>query len=234
MQLELIRLPDLLGDRHFQLTESDAIKWLKSLPDSSIDCIVTDPAYESLEKHRAKGTTPRLVNWFPIFTNDRYQELFIQFYRVLRNNSHAYIYCDAETMFIIKPIAEACGFTFWKPIVWDKKTIGMGYHYRARYELILFFEKGKRQLRNRGTADILECNRVFRGYPTEKPVEISEILINQSTEEGAIVLDCFAGSGSIGVAALRNGRKFTGCDISPTAIALANTQLLSLETCPKQ
>ena len=30
-------------------------------------------------------------------------------------------------MFVAKPIAEAVGFTFWKPLVWDKKKIGMGY-----------------------------------------------------------------------------------------------------------
>ncbi|NJN00861.1 MAG: ATP-binding cassette domain-containing protein [Aquincola sp.] len=31
-------------------------------------------------------------------------------------------------------IVERAGFRFWKPLVWDKRTIGMGYHYRARYE----------------------------------------------------------------------------------------------------
>jgi DNA modification methylase len=49
-------------------------------------------------------------------------------------------------MFIVKPIAEKMGFKFWKPIIWDKVKIGMGYHYRSRYENILFFEKYKRKL----------------------------------------------------------------------------------------
>jgi len=34
-------------------------------------------------------------------------------------------------------------------------TIGMGYHYRARYEFVLFFEKGKRKLNDLGIADVL-------------------------------------------------------------------------------
>ncbi|MFP9068722.1 DNA methyltransferase, partial [Enterococcus faecalis] len=66
----------------------------------------------------------------------------------MKKNSHFYLFCDQETMFVIKPIAESMGFKFWKPIVWDKVSIGMGYHYRARYEFIPFFEKGKRKLNN--------------------------------------------------------------------------------------
>ena len=94
-------------------------------------------------------------------------------------------------MFFIKPIAEKIGFKFWKPIVWDKVTIGMGYHYRARYEFILFFEKGKRRLSNLGTPDVLEFKRVYRGYPTEKPVPLLEVLISQSSEVAETVLDPF-------------------------------------------
>ena len=57
-------------------------------------------------------------------------------------------------MFAAKPAAEQAGFKFWKPLVWDKCAIGMGYHYRARYEFILFFEKGKRKLNNLSIPDI--------------------------------------------------------------------------------
>jgi site-specific DNA-methyltransferase (adenine-specific) len=227
MQLQLMNSPDLLGDRPFKLFQQDAVEWLRSLPPTTVDCIITDPAYESLEKHRARGTTPRLTNWFPIFKNDRYQELFLEFYRVLKNNSHCYIFCDQETMFIIKPIAEACGFKFWKPIIWDKQSIGMGYHYRCRYECILFFEKGKRKLCDLAIADVLQCKRIVNGYPTEKPPEIIETLITQSTSENEIILDCFMGSGVTGATALQQKRRFIGCDISPTSHASAHPRLLS-------
>ena len=137
----------------FSLAVADAVEWLGELPHSSVDCLVTDPAYESLEKHRAMGTTTRLKHskassndWFSIFPNERFEELFAAAWRVMRKNSHMYMFCDAETMFVAKPIAETVGFKFWKPLVWDKKRIGMGYHYRARYEFVLFFEKGKRKL----------------------------------------------------------------------------------------
>ncbi len=94
-------------------------------------------------------------------------------------------------MFYIKPIAEQAGFKFWKPIVWDKVAIGMGYHYRARYEFILFFEKGKRKLANLSIPDVLEFKRVYRGYPTEKPVPLLETLIEQSSVAGDVVADPF-------------------------------------------
>lgn len=206
--------------------KEDAVAWLKTLKDESVDLVVTDPPYESLEKHRAKGTTTRLKNsksssneWFNIFPNERFHELFTEIYRVLKKNSHFYLFCDQETMFVAKPIAEKLGFKFWKPIVWDKCAIGMGYHYRARYEFVLFFEKGKKKLNNLGIPDVLECKRVWRGYPTEKPVDLIEILIAQSTEENDLVIDPFFGSGSTLVAANNIGRNFKGCDISDSAHA---------------
>jgi site-specific DNA-methyltransferase (adenine-specific) len=206
------------------LYKEDAITWLSTLADASVDLIITDPPYESLEKHRKIGTTTRLKvsksssnQWFSIFPNSRFEALFTEIYRVLKNNSHFYLFCDQETMFVIKPIAEKIGFKFWKPIVWDKVCIGMGYHYRARYEFILFFEKGKRKLSNLGTPDVLEFKRVYRGYPTEKPVPLLEVLISQSSEVGEIVVDPFFGSGSTLIAAQGLERNFLGCDISDNA-----------------
>lgn len=192
----------------------DAITWLENMPTQSVDLVVTDPAYESLEKHRARGTTTRLDNWFPIFKNEKFPLLFAHLFRVLRNDSHCYVLCDAETMFVVKPIAEAAGFKFWKPIVWDKMTIGMGYHYRARSEFVLFFEKGQRRLRSLSVADVLPFPRVRGGYPTQKPVELLSVLIEQSSDAGDIVIDPFAGSGSTGVAATKLGRIFAGCDVN--------------------
>lgn len=216
----------------FSMSDTDAVTWLRSLPDASADLVITDPPYESLEKHRAIGTTTRLKHskassndWFEIFGNERFDELFAEVYRVLRRNRHFYLFCDAETMFVAKPIAEAAGFKFWKPLVWDKVAIGMGYHYRARYEFILFFEKGKRKLNDLGVADILTAKRVYRGYPTEKPVDIAQTLVEQSTEPGELVIDPFMGSGSTGVAAVTLGRHFAGTDICDEARYVSRSRL---------
>lgn len=210
----------------------DAVEWLRTLPDASVDLVITDPAYESLEKHRKVGTTTRLKNskassneWFAIFPNWRFPELLAEVYRVLAKNSHFYMYCDATTMFVVKPMAEDVGFKFWKPLIWDKVKIGMGYHYRARYECILFFEKGKRKLADLGQSDIIEAPRVLSGYPTEKPVSVSEVLVRQSSSAGDLVVDPFVGSGSVGVAAVNHERNFAGADVCGEAVEISGTRL---------
>lgn len=221
----------------FALKKIDAVGFLKSLPDECIDLVITDPPYESLEKHRRVGTTTRLKvskassnPWFGIFANDRFEELFREVYRVLRRDRHFYLFCDPETMFVAKPVAESCGFKFWKPLVWDKVTIGMGYHYRCRYEFVLFFEKGKRNLQDRGVPDVLQVKMVKNGYPAEKPVDLLRILVRQSTTKGELVCDPFFGSGSGGLAAIEEGCNFVGADISPDALKAARTRLLAAGT----
>ena len=106
-------------EANVELAQLDAVQWLRALPSDSIDLLVTDPPYESLEKHRAVGTTTRLKvsagssnPWFTVFPNARFPELFAEVYRVLKRNSHFYLMCDQETAFIAKPIAEQAGFKF--------------------------------------------------------------------------------------------------------------------------
>ena len=215
------------------LTPGDAVDFLKSTPDEFIDLIVTDPPYESLEKYRKIGTTTRLKHsagssndWFQIFPNVRFPELFAQCFRVLKPNTHMYMFCDQETMFVAEPMAETAGFAFRPPLVWDKITIGMGYHYRARYEFILLLEKGERITQNPDLPDVIRCKRIMRGYPTEKPVAVSRVLIEQSSNPGDVVCDPFMGSASVGVAALECGRMFRGCDLKHEAYEAAQRRLV--------
>lgn len=217
---------------NYHVSQGDAVTWLSRLPAGSVDLMITDPAYESLEKHRAIGTTTRLRHskassnpWLRIFPNERFDELFEAAYHALAKNSHLYLFCDAETMFVAKPAGERAGFKFWKPLIWDKKKIGMGYHYRARYEFVLFFEKGKRKLNDLGVPDIIEAPRVFNGYPTEKPVSVSEVLIRQSTLAGEVVTKPFMGSGSVGAAPVDLGREFLGNDVCEEAVQVAEQRL---------
>jgi site-specific DNA-methyltransferase (adenine-specific) len=226
--------PGTPGDagRPYRIFEGDAVEWLRTLPSESVDLVVTDPPYESLEKHRAIGTTTRLKrskassnDWFRVFPNARFPELFREIHRVLARHRHFYLFTDAETMFVAKPIAESVGFKFWKPLVWDKCKIGMGYHYRSRHEFVLFFEKGKRKIADLAVPDIISAPRIHGGYPTEKPASVSEVLVRQSTLPGELVVDPFMGSGSVGVAALRLGRRFLGTDVSRAALDLTRERL---------
>ena len=64
------------------------------------------------------------------------------------------------------------------------------------------------------------------GYPTQKPVALLERIISASSNPGDMVFDPFCGGGGTTlVAAARLGRKFSGCDISPDAIAASRKRL---------
>ena len=193
-----------------------------------------DLPYESLEKHRAVGSTTRLSHstkssndWFGVFKNELFPELFAEVYRAAAKNSHCYCYCDDETSDIMKAAASAAGFKVWKRLVFDKVHFGLGYHYRGQYEFILFLEKGKRRLNNLGVGDVLRFKRIKNkdAYPAEKPVELNEVFTLNSTQPGEIVCDPFMGSGSSGVAAVKNGRRFVGFDVAPAAVERTKRRL---------
>lgn len=222
--------------RSFSIAQKDAVEWLRTLGDGSVDLAITDPPYESLEKYRSVGTTTRLKkskassnDWFKIFPNERFEELLVELYRVLAKNSHLYLFVDQATMFVVKPVAEQVGFKFWKPVVWRKDAIGMGYHYRSLYELILFFEKGKRRLNDLGIPDVLDAPRVRNGYPAEKPLSLCETLVKQSSTEEQLVIDPFMGSGVVGMAALGTNRNFMGSDVCDEAVQISRQRMIGLE-----
>lgn len=207
----------------FRVEQADALEALRRLPKDSIDLIATDPAYESLEKHRAIGTTTRLMKaWFPIVRNEKYPELLVALWRVLKPSGHMYFVLDDTTSYFVKPEAERVGFTFWNRIPWDKRRtprdLGMGYHWRNVFEYVLFFEKppGK-QLNDTKMINYLKHARVIGGYPTEKPVGLWKDIIANSSQLGDVVLDPFCGSGSSGQAALELGRNYLGIDITEKA-----------------
>lgn len=220
-------------------SKADAFEWLKKIQDSTVDLVITDLPYASLEKYRATGTTTRLSKskasnneWFGVIPNERLLELCTELYRVLKPKTHCYLFCDDETSDFLKAAAIAAGFHCWKRIVWNKVARGMGYHYAAQYEFILFLEKGKskskpgkmfhgtRQLNTQAHPDILEFKRVKgkSAYPTEKPLELMDIFVTNSSVEGELVIDPFMGSGVVGLASLQNGRYFWGCDIAPDSV----------------
>jgi site-specific DNA-methyltransferase (adenine-specific) len=63
------------------------------------------------------------------------------------------------------------------------------------------------------------------GYPTQKPVGIVKRMVAASSRPGGWCLDCFAGSGTLGAAALALGRRFVLVDASADAIAVARRRL---------
>ena len=62
-------------------------------------------------------------------------------------------------------------------------------------------------------------------YPTQKPEELLRKLISASTKPGALILDCFIGSGTTAAVAQKLGRRWIGCDINKGAIQTTSKRL---------
>ena len=69
-------------------------------------------------------------------------------------------------------------------------------------------------------------------HPTTKPLWLMQRLITVSTNPGMTVLDCFAGSGTTGVACVQTGRNFIGIEIDPTYFAIAEKRIAEAQMQP--
>ena len=65
------------------------------------------------------------------------------------------------------------------------------------------------------------------GYPTQKPLGILRRIVRSSCPPGGVVLDVFAGSGTLGAAALESGRRFALVDHNPEAIEVMKRRFAS-------
>jgi site-specific DNA-methyltransferase (adenine-specific) len=103
-------------------------------------------------------------------------------------------------------------------LVWDKGTPGMGdlSHWGCSHELIASCGSGAlRGKRDNSVLRFPTCSPHRRNHPTEKPIDLLVYLITKMTTAGDTVMDCFAGSGTTGVACINTGRKFIGVEIDP-------------------
>lgn len=110
-----------------RIRRADAIDALQDLGPESVDLLLTDLAYESLEKHRDRGTTTRLKesksssnHWFDIFRNDRVGSLLEVAYRALKPQRYACLWCDDESGQLLWEYAQRAGFYPWKFLTWVK------------------------------------------------------------------------------------------------------------------
>jgi adenine-specific DNA-methyltransferase len=67
-------------------------------------------------------------------------------------------------------------------------------------------------------------------YPTEKNKKILDLIIKTSSNEGDLVMDCFAGSGTTLVSAISNNRNWIGIDSSEKSIPVIKNRILDLDT----
>ena len=66
-------------------------------------------------------------------------------------------------------------------------------------------------------------------HPTIKPLEIIENIVINSSKQGDVVLDCFMGSGTTGVACIKTGRNFIGIEIDENYYKIAEERIKEQE-----
>lgn len=123
-------------------------------------------------------------------------------------------------------------------LVWDKIVAGMGSHYRSQHELLFLFKNGTApHINNIDSGRRGVRSNIFRHqgantfrkdrqeeaklHPTIKPVGLLVDILKDASRRGDIVLDQFAGSGSIFLAAERVGRRAYGMEIDPKFVDVA-------------
>ncbi len=75
------------------------------------------------------------------------------------------------------------------------------------------------------TKPLISGSKEYLDFQTQKPARLLERIINASSNEGNLILDCFIGSGTTARVAQKLGRRWIGCDINKGAIYLTSREL---------
>lgn len=223
------------------LRKGDCLKLMKDIPDGSIDLILTDPPYRTIS---GGHNTPKWISGYGnsvLYKNDgkifehnniNHYEWLKESYRILKNDSHIYIMTNLLNLFSLKEIAEKVGFKIHNLLVWEKNTCNANRWYMKNCEYILFMRKGKaKPINNKSSKTIHKYNNIVGNkiHPTEKPVELMELYIKNSTKENDVVLDLFMGSGSTGVACINTNRNFIGIELDENYYRIACERINNLK-----
>jgi site-specific DNA-methyltransferase (adenine-specific) len=196
------------------LFHGDCLELLRELPACSVDAIVVDPPYfQGVNHNGIRSERGDLSISRPFF-----MQFFAAMARTCKDERAVYVFCDWRTNgLFLDTMTEY--FEVRNSLVWIKH-VGTGNHYQNSYETILFHcNSGRRFPYSNVLTGIKSFNggaKVTNGaklHPTQKPVELLEKLIIDSTQQGMTVLDPMMGSGSTGVACAKAGRSFIGMEI---------------------
>ena len=216
------------------LKQGDSLELIKDIEDETIDLIFTDVPY-GIEIEKTSGQEPSSsAEW-----NDkiRYSNIFlrtilVEIERVLRQDTHAFIFCSYEQTFIIhRDTQKMKGFLMEiPPVIWDKVTpisaIEGSLTHDKRHEYLVHLRKGSPTGSQRLGPDIRTFPKVRQPkYPTEKPINLIKDYLTKVGQPGFKVLDPCCGSGSVLIAALQLGYKAIGFDLSEKAISITKSRV---------
>ena len=223
------------------LVNDDMRNLLSGISDNSVDLLITDPPYPVTSRGSAGNSGGMLQKDInkkgKVFKHNSIDcsEYAPEFYRILKDGSHCYVMTNHINLINMLNTFTECGFHFIKSLVWNKGNKIMGQYYMSQFEYILFFRKGKgKKINNCGTSDILSVpNKKTKGangknlHDTEKPVELMQILIENSSQDGDVVIDPFVGVGSTALACIKTNRKFICCELDENYCQVATERIKS-------
>jgi site-specific DNA-methyltransferase (adenine-specific) len=187
-----------------QLHLGDCLEVMRSMPDKSVDAVITDPPYP-----------------------DYYTEEFRYFEGILQPLEflacRQFIFWSAKSEFPLSYTARH---------VWDKIT-GAACQYDFVYERNgQKRQRVFRGHRINSTVSAQFAREIFTGHKSQKPLNVIVDMIEKFTKPGATILDPFMGSGTTGVACVQTGRNFIGIEIDPTYFAIAERRIQEAQLQP--
>lgn len=198
-----------LGHHRLMCGDSISIDDVDKLMDGKkADMVFTDPPYNVAFNGRSGK--------FDVIKNDDLEESefnnfidsFLSILEILKVDTY-YICCNwafyGVLQLKLKP--KSC-------IVWAKNVFGLGRGYRHQHEFILFNGNIKKEITNESDLWSIAKDSKYK-HPTQKPAELAKRAINNSSNEGNIVLDLFGGSGSTLIASEATARKCYMMELDP-------------------
>lgn len=217
------------------LMHGDCLELMKTIPDGSVDLVLTDPPYTMTK--RGRSCRP---NWMP---NNMGDNVFIdgipdaevwmaECFRVLKNRTHFYTFCNTNDLCKYLETAKKVGFRFHNFISMIKDTGMPNRWYLKQTEILLFFRKGSAKPINDMTSrdwEFVKMPKKSNGklHITQKPVDFVSKIVGNSTVYNEIVLDPFMGSGTTGVACKNLNRKFIGIEKDDKYFEIAKNRIES-------
>jgi site-specific DNA-methyltransferase (adenine-specific) len=211
----------------------DARDGLRTINDGTVDLIVIDPPYRTISGGNASSGRPtgvlaandgRLMRHNDIDASEYAHELF----RVLRDQSHCYVMTNLVNLWHFRDVFLQTGFKLHNLLIWHKNNATPNRWYMKNCEYVLMFRKGAvKSINDCGSKTVHQFDNSFgnRDHPTQKPVGLMKYYIENSSQPGDTVMDCFMGAGSTAVAAMVTGRKFIGFEIDPEYYVKACSKL---------
>ncbi len=206
---------------------ADCLELMKQIPDKSIDLVLTDPPYwmsyvssRRNIKHEAIQEDDNL---------DRVPEWMKELYRIQKDNTHCYIFCNDYWLWIFREEAKKVWYTLKRTLVWIKNnhtSWDLEWDYANITEFCVYLQKGRRLLKWKRENNLLYFDRAnCDEHPTVKNKEMMKYLIDKSSDEKDIVLDCFLWSWTTAVACKELGRNFIGIEKEQKYVDIANNRL---------